>query len=452
MARTKDLTEGSVTKLILLFALPIIAGNLFQQMYNLVDTLVIGRIEGVTALAAVSSAGWLDWAVLSIAMGLSQGFAIMIAQRFGAQDQEGLKLATGQSIMLSVAVIVILEAVSQLLLVPILHLLNTPEDTFDLTVTYLRIIFGGIPMVMGFNLFSGFLRSVGDSRTPLVGMVCAAVSNIVLDILFVAEFHWSVAGVAIATIMGQGLAFVICLVVSLKLPMMKLQWKDVRPDLPEVRRLLLLGLPIAFQNLIIAIGGLVLQGVVNAEGFIFMAGYSAASKLQGLVEVAGNSLGSAVGTFAGQNLGAGKLDRVKKGLRRSAQIGVLLAILVAAIVLIWGKPLLGLFVDDEPDVVEQVLRFGYNFLAVMGCGLFSLYLLFVYRSTLQGLGDTLIPMASGVMELIMRVLSALILPKLWGEWGIYLAEILAWIGAAILLIFGYYHRIHQLEKRMGEKV
>lgn len=445
MARTKDLTEGSVTKLILLFALPIIAGNLFQQMYNLVDTLVIGRIEGVTALAAVSSAGWLDWAVLSIAMGLAQGFAIMIAQRFGAQDHSGLKLAAGQSIMLSVAVIALLEIISQVLLVPILHLLNTPEDTFQLTTIYLRIIFGGIPMVMGFNLFSGFLRSVGDSRTPLIAMICAAATNILLDILFVAEFHWGVAGVAVATILGQSLAFAICLSTSMKLPMMHLSWQDVKPNREEISRLLVLGLPIAFQNLIIAIGGLVLQGVVNAEGFIFMAGYSAASKLQGLVEVAGNSLGSAVGTFAGQNLGAGKLDRVRKGLRRSAQIGVALAALVAAIVLLWGKPLLGLFVQDEPEIVEQVLRFGYNFLAVMGCGLFSLYLLFVYRSTLQGLGDTMIPMVSGVVELAMRVLSAMILPGLMGEWGIYLAEVFAWIGAAILLIFGYYHRIHKLE-------
>ncbi len=448
MARTKDLTEGSVTKLILLFALPIIAGNLFQQMYNLVDTLVIGRIEGVTALAAVSSAGWLDWAVLSIAMGLSQGFAIMIAQRFGAQDHQGLKLAAGQSILLSVAVVIALEIISQVLLVPILHLLNTPEDTFQLTTIYLRIIFGGLPMVMGFNLFSGFLRSVGDSRTPLIAMICAAVTNILLDILFVAKFHWGVAGVAVATILGQSLAFAICLATSLKLPMMHLSRKDVKPDREEISRLLVLGLPIAFQNLIIAIGGLVLQGVVNAEGFIFMAGYSAASKLQGLVEVSGNSLGSAVGTFAGQNLGAGKLDRVKKGLRRSAQIGVVLAALIAAVVLLWGKPLLGLFVQDEPEMVEQVLRFGYNFLAVMGCGLSSLYLLFVYRSTLQGLGDTMIPMVSGIVELAMRVLSAMILPGLMGEWGIYLAEVFAWIGAAILLIFGYYHRIHQLEQNM----
>ncbi len=448
MARTKDLTEGSVTKLILLFALPIIAGNLFQQMYNLVDTLVIGRIEGVTALAAVSSAGWLDWAVLSIAMGLAQGFAIMIAQRFGAQDHSGLKLAAGQSIMLSVAVIALLEIISQVLLVPILHLLNTPEDTFQLTTIYLRIIFGGIPMVMGFNLFSGFLRSVGDSRTPLIAMICAAATNILLDILFVAKFHWGVAGVAVATILGQSLAFAICLSTSMKLPMMHLSWQDVKPDREEIGRLLVLGLPIAFQNLIIAIGGLVLQGVVNAEGFIFMAGYSAASKLQGLVEVAGNSLGSAVGTFAGQNLGAGKLDRVRKGLRRSAQIGVALAAFVAAIVLLWGKPLLGFFVQDEPEIVEQVLRFGYNFLAVMGCGLFSLYLLFVYRSTLQGLGDTMIPMVSGVVELAMRVLSAMILPGLMGEWGIYLAEVFAWIGAAILLICGYYHRMHKLENTL----
>lgn len=448
MARTKDMTVGSPAKLIILFALPIIAGNLFQQMYNLVDTLVVGRIEGVTALAAVSSAGWLDWAVLSLAMGLAQGFSILIAQRFGAHDVSGLRLAAGQSLLLAAAVVVVLEILSQIFLAPILHLLNTPADTFSLTEDYLRIIFGGIPLVMGFNLFSGFLRSVGDSRTPLIAMVCAAVSNIVLDVLFVATFRWGVEGVAVATIAGQGISFIICLVAALQLPMMHLHSKDVRPDLPEMKRLMVLGLPVAFQNMIISIGGLVLQGVVNAQGFIFMAGYSAASRLQGLIELGGNSLGSAVGTFAGQNLGAGRLDRVKLGLRRSAQLGVLLAFLVGGVMLLWGKPLLQLFVDDDPAIVDQVLTFGYRFLAVMSSSLFTLYLLFVYRSTLQGVGDTFVPMLSGLVELIMRVLSAFILPNLLGEWGIYLAEIFAWLGAAVLLIWGYYHRMRLLEKEI----
>ena len=179
-----------------------------------------------------------------------------------------------------------------------------------------------------------------------------------------------------------------------------------------------------------------------------MAGYSAASRLQGLIELGGNSLGSAVGTFAGQNLGAGRLDRVKLGLRRSAQLGVLLAFLVGGVMLLWGKPLLQLFVDDDPAIVDQVLTFGYRFLAVMSSSLFTLYLLFVYRSTLQGVGDTFVPMLSGLVELIMRVLSAFILPNLLGEWGIYLAEIFAWLGAAVLLIWGYYHRMRLLEKEI----
>ena len=444
-ARAKDMTHGSPVRLIVLFALPMIAGNLFQQLYSLVDSLVVGRVEGVAALAAVSSAGWLDWTVLSLAMGLAQGFAIQIAQRFGAGDHPGLKRAAGQSLLLAAAVVIALEAASQLLLEPTLRLLQTPEDTFALTRTYLRILFSGIVLVMGFNLFAGFLRAVGDSRTPLIAMICAALTNMALDVVFVAHLRWGVAGVASATVIAQGISCLICVIAALRMPLLRVHRADLRPDRLEMKRLMGLGMPVAFQNLIISVGGLVLQGVVNSQGFIFMAGYSAASRLQGLIELAGSSLGSAVGTFAGQNRGAGRLDRVRTGLRRSAQIGVMLAVLVASAMIFFGKPLLQLFIEDDPAVVDQVLTFGYRFLVVMSSGLFMLYLLFVYRSTLQGLGDTFVPMLSGVVELFMRILSALLLPRLLGEWGIYLAEIFAWAGAAILLIIGYYRRIWLLE-------
>ncbi|MBP3637731.1 MAG: MATE family efflux transporter [Clostridia bacterium] len=441
-SRTKDMTHGSPTKLILFFALPILAGNLFQQFYSLVDTLVVGRVEGVTALAAVSSAGWLDWTVLGLAMGLAQGFAIQIAQSFGAGDERELRQAAGQSIVLAAFVVVGLEITAQALLRPVLTLMNTPADTYELTCTYLRIIFGGLPFVMGFNLFAGFLRSVGNSRTPLIAMTTAALCNIALDILFVAFFRWSVVGVATATVMSQALSCTICLVAVLRLPILRLARSDFRLTRSISVRLIRLGVPVAFQNFIISVGGLVLQGVVNAQGFIFMAGYSAASRLQGLIELGGVAVGSAVGTFTGQNYGAKKMDRVRLGLRRSAQIATGLAILVAAVMIIWGKPLLQLFIEDDPAIVEQVLAFGYRFLVVMSSGLFALYLLIVYRSTLQGLGDTFIPMISGVVELFMRIGAALLLPSLLGEWGIYSAEILAWVGAAVLLIWGYYHRMH----------
>lgn len=447
-SRTKDMTQGSPAKLILLFCLPILAGNLFQQFYSLVDTLVVGRVEGVTALAAVSSAGWLDWTVLGLAMGLAQGFAIQIAQSFGANDLSGLRRAAGQSILLSAVVVIVLEIIAQVLLRPVLTLMQTPSDTYELTCIYLRIIFGGLPFVMGVNLFSGFLRSVGNSRTPLIAMTCASLCNIVLDILFVAYFRWSVVGVATATVISQALSCVICLVAVLRLPVLRLSRSDFRPDKPVCARLMHLGLPVAFQNFIISVGGLVLQGVVNAQGFIFMAGYSAASRLQGLIELAGTALSAACSTFTGQNFGARRLDRVKLGLRKSVQIGTVMAIIVASVVLIWGRPLLKLFIEDDPAIVEQVLTFGYRFLVFMGSGLFALYMLFVYRSTLQGLGDTFIPMVSGIVELVMRIGAALLLPLFIGEWGIYLAEILAWAGAAVLLIFGYYKRIRHFSLTM----
>lgn len=446
-ARTRDMTTGNPTKLILSFCLPIVIGNLFQQLYSLVDTLVIGQIEGVTALAAVAAAGWLDWTVLGLAMGLAQGFSIQIAQRFGGKDDAGVRLAAAQSIYLSIGIVIVLTVLSQIFLRPLLVLMKTPDNTIELTLDYLRIIFWGITLVMAFNLMSGFLRALGNSKTPLYAMTPAAVCNIVLDILFVAVFHWGVKGVAIATVISQGVSCAISFISLSRMPIMRLKREDFQLDLPVMRQLMTLGLPIAFQNFIISVGGLVLQTVVNGFGFIFMAGFNAAMRLTGLMELAGTSLGSAMGTFAGQNLGAGKLDRIRLGLRKASQIAVGMAAVIAGCVLLWGKNLLALFINDEPAIVEQVLAVGYRYLAVMSVGLIMLFLLFVYRSTLQGLGDTMAPLISGIVELVMRIACVLILPALIGEWGVYIAEIAAWVGAAILLIWSYYRRMRILDSR-----
>lgn len=447
-ARTRDMTTGSPLRLILAFCLPIVAGNLFQQLYSLVDTLVIGRIEGVTALAAVSSAGWLDWTVLSAAIGLAQGFAIEIAQRFGGGEYDQMRQAAGQSVLLAVGLTALIEALAQVFLHPVLVVMKSPDNTIALTEHYLRIIFAGLPVVMAFNLFSGALRSVGDSRTPLIAMTTAATCNIALDIAFVGWLRWGVTGVGVATVMSQCVSCVICFVALARLPIMHLHREDFRPRPVMLRRLLGLGLPVAFQNLIISFGGLVLQTVTNSFGFLFMAGFNAATRLTGLIELAGTSIGSAMGTFAGQNLGAGKLDRVRLGLRRSAQIAAGMALMVAACMVLFGRPLLNLFIEDDPAMVDQVLTIGCRYLNVMSLGLPMLYMLFVYRSTLQGLGDTFVPMLSGAVELVMRVGAALLLPRLIGEWGVYIAEIMAWIGAAILLIWGYYRRMRLLERQM----
>ncbi|MBQ6060448.1 MAG: MATE family efflux transporter, partial [Clostridia bacterium] len=407
MSRTKDMTTGKPVVLILAFAIPILAGNLIQQLYSLVDSLIVGQLLGVTALAAVSASGWLDWAVLSIPMGLAQGFSIQAAQYFGANRSEELRRTVGQSILIAAAITVLLEIASQLLLSPVLGWMNTPAETFSLTEGYLRIIYGGLPVVMAVNVLNGFLHALGNSRTPLAALAVASEVNMVLDWFFVGTCHMGINGGACATVIAQVISALISFRAVRRLNLLHPERKDLRPDRRMTVRLIRLGVPIAFQNVIIAVGGLILQGVVNGFGFIFMAGYNAASRLQGLVEMAGASLGNAVGTFAGQNIGAGKKDRVRKGLHSSARIGTGMALVIGGIMVLFGKQILSLFIRDEQALAEQVLAFGYQFLCVMAAGLPMLYLLFVYRSTLQGLGNTFIPMISGFVELGMRVGCAL---------------------------------------------
>ena len=445
MSRTKDMTTGKPVVLILAFAIPILAGNLIQQLYSLVDSLIVGQLLGVTALAAVSASGWLDWAVLSIPMGLAQGFSIQAAQYFGANRPDELRRTVGQSILIAAVTTVLLEIASQLLLSPVLGWMNTPAETFSLTEGYLRIIYGGLPVVMAVNVLNGFLHALGNSRTPLAALAVASVVNMGLDWFFVGTCHMGINGGACATVIAQVISALISFRAVCRLNMLHPERKDLRPDRRMTVRLIRLGVPIAFQNVIIAVGGLILQGVVNGFGFIFMAGYNAASRLQGLVEMAGASLGNAVGTFAGQNIGAGKKDRVRRGLHSSARIGTGMALVIGGIMVLFGKQILGLFIRDEQALAEQVLAFGYQFLCVMAAGLPMLYLLFVYRSTLQGLGNTFIPMISGFVELGMRVGCALLLPLILGVWGIYTAEIAAWAGAAVLLIISCYRELRKIQ-------
>ena len=447
VARTQDMTAGSPVRLILIFALPILAGNLLQQLYSLIDSLIIGQLLGVTALTAVSASGWLDWAVLSIPMGLAQGYSIHAAQCYGGKQLDELKRTVGQGYLISAAATVLLEAASQVLLHPVLTWMNSPAETLRLTEQYLRIIYAGLPVVMYLNVFSGFLHALGNSRTPLLALACSSAVNIGLDWWFVGSLGMGTNGGAYATVLAQTVSAVICLRAVVRIPELRPARADYRPDVRMIRKLTRLGFPIAFQNLIISAGGLVLQGIVNAFGFIFMAGYNAAARLQGLVEIAGSSLGNAVGTYTGQNIGAENMDRVRLGLRKSAWIGLGLALAVGGIVAGFGRPILSLFIRAEADVAEQVLAVGVDFLRIMAAGLPMLYLLFVYRSTLQGMGDTVIPMVSGFVELALRIGTALLLPLLLREWGVYLAEISAWIGAGCFLMAGCYRRLRLLSRK-----
>lgn len=439
------MTKGAPVRLLLWFSLPILLGNLLQQLYSLIDTLIIGRLLGVTALTAVTASGWLDWAMLSVPLGLSQGFSIHAAQCFGAGDLKGLKRAVAQSYLIAAAAAALLMALSLSVLHPVLVMMNSPEETIAMTESYLRILYAGIPVVMALNTFSGFLYALGNSRVPLIALACSSFVNIGLDWVFVGPLGWGTDGGAYATVIAQGVSALICMTAVLRIPELRPSRPDYRPDPGRIMKLTWLGSPIVLQNLIISLGGLVLQGVVNAYGFIFMAGYNAAARLQGLIETAGTALGSAQATFTGQNYGAGKMDRVRGGLKKAVLLSLASAVFIGLVMVLFGRPILTLFVHDEAAVVDQVLSIGYDFLLVMSAGLPTLYLLFVYRSTLQGLGETLIPMMSGGVELVMRVGGALLLPKILGLTGVYLAEIMAWAGAGFFLMIFCYRRLRKLQ-------
>lgn len=444
----KNMTAGKPAKLILSFSLSLVAGNVFQQLYTVIDTMVVGKYLGVGALAALGAADWLNWLMLGVIQGLTQGFGIRMAQEFGAERMEDLKKSVGSAAVLSMLSSVVLVAAGLFCARPVLMLLQTPTEIIGDSLLYLRIMFAGVPIVMLYNLFACILRALGDSRTPLNAMIVASITNIVLDYLFVLGFGWGIAGAAAATLIAQAVSGAFCFFYINKLAFLKLSRADFRLRGELSVKLFVLGLPMAFQNGIIAVGGMFVQFVVNGYGVIFIAGFTATNKLYGLLEIAGTSYGYAMITYVGQNLGAGKLDRVKTGMRAAMGIAMVTSLVIALCMLVFGKYLLGLFISGPQEVAAPTMEVAYFYLAVMSVSLPILYVLHVTRSALQGMGNTLLPMLSGVAEFVMRTLSVIILPWLFGETGIFFAEPAAWVGADVVLVTSYFYVTRKLTEKM----
>ena len=445
-AKVRDMTKGNPGRLILMFAVPLMVGNVFQQLYTMVDTVVVGQVAGVQALAALGAVEWIMWMVLGVSSGITQGFAILMAQDYGARKWKQLKKTVAHSYVLTTITAVLLFLTSQIFAHWILSFLNTPDNIIGMSLLYLRIVFCGIPVVAAYNVFAGVLRSLGNSRTPLVAMVIAAGINIILDLVFVAGFHMGVAGAALATVIAQCFSALYCFIIVRKIEIVHITREDFRAVPGLNRKLLSLGTPILFQDVIISVGGLAVQFVVNGYGFLFVAGFTATNKLYGILEMAAISYGYAIVTYVGQNLGAGQITRIKKGVHISGFLAFLTSAFISVMMFIFGKHILRMFISGNPAQTEQVLRIAWHYLSIMASVLCILYFLYVYRSALQGLGDTMIPMLSGVVEFFIRVGVALLLPKVMGQNGIFYAEIAAWTGAAVLLTVSYYIRIRKFRE------
>lgn len=448
-ANVKSMTEGRPLKLIFSFALPLMIGNVFQQLYTVVDTMVVGQVLGVNALAALGASDWLNWMMLGIIQGFAQGFSILMAQEFGAGNMKRLKKVVGNSVGLAVVSAVLLLIMGEWIVFPVLSLLGTPAEIINQSLLYLRIMFAGIPVVMIYNLLASILRALGDGRTPLHAMIVAAVINIVLDIIFVMFLGWGIAGAAIATVIAQFSSSVYCFIHIRKIEILRLSKEDYKWEKELDKKLIFLGFPMAFQNAIISVGGMIVQSVVNGFGVIFIAGFTATNKLYGVLEVAATSYGYAMITYVGQNLGAGKIDRIKKGMRSAVLIAMITAAVIAVCMLVFGHQILGCFISGNPEQTEKTMDIAYHYLAIMSICLPVLYILHVVRSALQGMGDTVLPMVSGIAEFLMRTGTAILLPVLIGEEGIFYAEILAWIGADVILVTSYYIRMKKIGSRFS---
>ena len=432
------MTKGNPYKLILQFAMPLMLGNIFQQMYTLVDTMVVGKGVGVDALAAVGSSDWLNWMSLGMLAGLAQGFSIPMAQEFGAGHREKLRKTIGSAMTLSAICAIVILIVFQLIAKPVLLLLQTPAEILPTAMLYIRIFFAGIPISMAYNVLAATLRAMGDGKTPLYAMIVASITNIVLDILFVIVLPFGVAGAAAATLIAQVVASVYCYTALIRIEGLKFQKEDFRLAREQAGRLLKLSMPLAFQNAIIAVGGMIVQFVVNGFGVLFIAGYTATNKLYGVLEMAAVSFGYAISTYVGQNVGAREYKRLTSGHVAALVLSIATSLVITIAMLAFGKMFIGLFLSGTPEEIEAAGAVAWRYLLFMSLALSALYLLYAYRSALQGMGNTFIPMMSGILEFVMRTVMALGLTKFIGSDGIFMAEVSAWIGAAILLGIGYY--------------
>ena len=438
MGKTLNMTQGSPWKLLLRFSLPLMLGNVFQQLYTMVDTAIVGRGVGIEALAALGCVDWLNWLMLGIAQGFTQGFSVRIAQAFGANDEKSLRRFMGQSTLASAGLALLCTLIGVLGVPLFLRLLRVPEELVAMSGLYIRILFAGLPIVFFFNYCSAMLRAVGDSKTPLLAMTVASVTNIVLDLVTVYSLGWGIAGAAAATVFSQGISGTICLIKIIRTPQLRFSKTELRPDGGKLRNLLRIGTPVATKNIAIAVGGMVVMAVVNAFGTTFIAGFTSTNKLYGLLEIAALSYGFAVNTYVGQNYGAGRMDRIRSGMKSATVLAVLTSLVIAAVMFLFGRNIAMLFISSE-DPVQATMAgdIAYAYLKMMAAALPVLYCLYLLFSALQGLGDTVQPMISGFVELFFRLTVAGIVAWTGHQTGIYYAEVAAWIGSALYLWYHY---------------
>ena len=430
-----DMTKGKPLGLIVKFIIPLVIGNLFQQMYNMVDTIVVGQFVGVKALAAVGATGTIMFLILGFMQGLTTGFTVLVSQRFGAGDIEGVKKSVGAAALLSVIFTVVMTLASVAGMDGILVIMQTPADIYGMSREYIVIICIGMGCTVLYNLMASVLRAVGNSKVPLYFLIVSALTNIVLDLVFIVCFQMGVAGAAWATVISQGLSGLLCILyVGKRVDTLRLERRHLTADVHLMRLQLSIALPMAFQFSITAVGTIMVQAALNMLGSMAVAAYTAASKVEQLVTQPFLAMGMTMATYAGQNKGVNAYGRIRQGARCAVIISTAYALAVFVLIMLVRHELIALFVSENLAEIES---YATVYLFLCGSCFTPLGLIFIFRNLLQGCGFALIPTMGGVVELVSRGVVAVVAAWHKSFVGVCLANVCAWLTAGIFLWVAY---------------
>ena len=450
-----DMTKGNPLKHILLFSVPLLIGNIFQQLYNIADLVIVGRTLGVESFAAVGAVAPVFFLITFIIVGLTNGFAVVTGQRYGAKDIQGVRNSVVVSTVLSTVVTLVFSIVCSLCLNPILGWMNVPENIYHNAYWYVEIIILGLIITTMYNMISSIIRALGDSKTPLYFLIIASLINIVLALIFIQVFHMGVPGSAVAVLLSQGISVLLCLLyVRYKLPVLRIhrhEWliKFDRDFFNSAYEHLRVGVPMAVQFSIIGISILVIQSVCNSFGSNVIAAFTAALRIEQIATLPMMSFGVALAAYVAQNFGAKKFKRIRLGVIKTSTINIILSVVMAFIMRIWGTDIIGAFIGTG---TKEIIDIAHNYLLISTIFYFFLGQIFIYRNALQGMGETLFPLLACTAELLVRIFAAVYLAIKFGYTGIFYAGPIAWVSASAIMFFGYFgsmkHIIYKVKNRL----
>ena len=450
-----DMTKGSPLKHILLFSVPLLIGNVFQQLYNIADLVIVGRTLGVESFAAVGAVAPLFFLITFIIVGLTNGFAVVTGQRFGAKDIQGVRNSVVISTILSVIVTVIFSSIFALSMNYILKWMNVPDNIYHNAFWYVEIIIIGLIATTMYNMLASIIRALGDSKTPLYFLIIASLINIILALIFIIVFHMGVPGSAIAVILSQGISVILCTIfIKYKFPILRIhrnEWfiKFDKDFYDSAYEHLKIGVPMAVQFSILGISILIIQSVCNSFGSNVIAAMTAALRIEQIATLPMMSFGVALAAYVAQNFGARKFKRIRLGVIKTSTINIALSIVMAFVMRFWGTNIIGAFIGTA---TKEIINIAHSYLLISTIFYFFLGQIFIYRNALQGMGETVFPLLSSIAELVMRAFTAVYLAIKFGYIGMFYAGPIAWVSASTVLFLGYLYSIKHIIYKIKNKI